>query len=170
MSSYVIGYYVSMGVSIVGLMTAIFLFFFLDIADVIRMSSGKLRRKRIKEKEVQYKNPGTSADLNQTVSTTSFIQPPLSRENTGSEQKVQLGKTGKEKNTGPRTPSEEQQAESYWQKPQSDTAVTSVLKTGPADNMTTVFNEPGRMAPTMAPNRSFKVFQNIIVVHTDEKI
>lgn len=164
---YEIGFGISTGITIVGAMVAVFLFFFLNIPQVIRMSSGKQRRKRIQEKSVQYSSQDTSGDLS-TAHTPQYIT--ISEEITGG--KYKKTKKAEKLSSTAELPANNGVDYSINVTPtESNTPnVTSVLRRGSAGNMTTVLQEPGRQNPTIAPNRRFDVIQNIMIIHTTEKI
>ncbi len=164
---YEIGFGISAGITIVGAMVAVFLFFFLDIRQVIRMSSGKQRRKRIQEKAVQYSSPDTSSDLS-IGHTPQYIA--ISEEITAGKHKK--GKKAEKLSSTSELPvnTDMGYSTSVTQTEENPTSVTSVLKRGNAVNMTTVLQEPGRQNPTIAPNKRFEVIQNIMIIHTTEKI
>lgn len=141
MTVYEIGRMVSIVVAIIGFMTSVFLFFFLDIYHVLRMSGRK--KKAIDQKKQQ---------LNETDDANVIMaETPENLMEVTAEANISTAETGMERK-------------------RTQESVTSVLKRGNAENMTTVLQETGRMTMTLAPNHHFKVIQNVIVTHTKEKI
>ncbi|MCD8130163.1 MAG: hypothetical protein LUE16_02610 [Lachnospiraceae bacterium] len=166
MSAYEVGRMISLLITLLSGMAAIFLFFFLDIRGVLRASSRKGRRKRIKQKQERYQSRDSSSDLGEhAASRPQYITPSGETKGGTSQGSPSRAASPPGANATPRQVSPQNRGTAP-----SEMAVTSVLRQGDAGNMTTVLHESGRQNPTIAPNRRFEIIQNILVVHTDEKI
>ncbi len=157
--------YASALVALLSGMAAAFLFFFLDIRGVLRASSRKGKRKRIKQKQEKYKNKDSSDLGEHAASRPQYIASSGETKGGGAAGSPSRATPPPGANATPRQVSPQNRGMAP-----SEMAVTSVLRQGDAGNMTTVLHESGRQNPTIAPNRRFEIIQNILVVHTDEKI
>lgn len=149
-------FYVSLGVAVLGLVLAVFFFFFFDIRTVYALMTGKAKEKTVRRMAEQNAKTGNLRN-----------------------QHIHTGPTGKTGRTGPKTAPAVAQpqaqatpAMAVQPEPAAETAVlqpeageTSVLQSDEAMGQTSILEKPDTKG-----SYRFDVTENTLVIHTDEII
>lgn len=163
-SLYTTLFYVSVGITVLGFVLAVFFFFFFDIPAVFAMMTGRAKKETIRRMEEQNAKTG---NLRFQYPSGGLGKSGRTGGKTGrTEKTAKTARTAEFPSPPPAVPTQEPRAEtSVLQRP---TMETTVLNNEAGQTM------PLNMPPQPKPQRPspipFRMTENTLVIHTDEMI